>query len=270
MSVLTQATTDGLVMAKRNLIKVKRIPDLLIFTTIQPVMFVLLFAYVFGGAIHPKGVNYREYLMAGIFTQTVAFGSAITAIGLADDLQKGIIDRFRSLPMARSAVLVGRTTSDLFNNVVVMIVMSICGLLVGWRIHRGFGLRARRLRHHVRFRIRDVVGIGDHRALGAQRRSRAERGVYLAVPADVHVECVRADGHAAGLVAGSRELESDECCRCCRAFTVRQSGHGTDSECVVDAASGTHRARLEPAAVGDLHSAVGAQVPRGRSAVTDG
>ncbi|HEY0868961.1 MAG TPA: ABC transporter permease [Acidothermaceae bacterium] len=139
MSVLTQATTDGLVMAKRNLIKVKRIPDLLIFTTIQPVMFVLLFAYVFGGAIHPKGVNYREFLMAGIFTQTVAFGSAITAIGLADDLQKGIIDRFRSLPMARSAVLVGRTTSDLFNNVIVMIVMSICGLLVGWRIHRGFG-----------------------------------------------------------------------------------------------------------------------------------
>jgi len=139
MSILTQATTDGLVMAKRNLIKVKRIPDLLIFTTIQPVMFVLLFAYVFGGAIHPDGVNYREFLMAGIFTQTVAFGSAITAIGLADDLQKGIIDRFRSLPMARSAVLVGRTTSDLCNNVIVMIVMSVCGLLVGWRIHRGFG-----------------------------------------------------------------------------------------------------------------------------------
>jgi ABC transporter DrrB family efflux protein len=139
MSVLTQATTDGLVMAKRNLIKVKRIPDLLIFTTIQPVMFVLLFAYVFGGAIHPNGVNYREFLMAGIFTQTVAFGSAITAIGLADDIQKGIIDRFRSLPMSRSAVLVGRTTSDLFNNVVVMVVMSLCGLIVGWRIHRGFG-----------------------------------------------------------------------------------------------------------------------------------
>jgi ABC transporter DrrB family efflux protein len=77
--------------------------------------------------------------MAGIFTQTVAFGSAITAIGLADDLQKGIIDRFRSLPMARSAVLVGRTVSDLFNNLIVMVVMSICGLLVGWRIHRGIG-----------------------------------------------------------------------------------------------------------------------------------
>ena len=142
MSVLTQAAADGMVVAKRNLIKVKRVPDLLIFTTIQPVMFVLLFAYVFGGAIHPPGVKYQEFLMAGIFTQTVAFGSAITAIGLADDLQKGIIDRFRSLPMARSAVLVGRTTSDLVNNLIVMVVMSICGLLVGWRIHRGVGYAA--------------------------------------------------------------------------------------------------------------------------------
>ncbi len=93
MSVLTQATADGLVMAKRNLIKVKRIPDLLIFTTVQPIMFVLLFAYVFGGAIPVPGVSYRSYLMAGIFTQTVTFGAGITAIGLADDLQKGIIDR---------------------------------------------------------------------------------------------------------------------------------------------------------------------------------
>jgi ABC-2 type transport system permease protein len=139
MSVMTQSIADGMVVAKRNLVKIKRIPDLLIFTTIQPVMFVLLFAYVFGGSISVPGTNYRTYLMAGIFTQTVAFGSAITAVGLADDLQKGIIDRFRSLPMARSAVLVGRTVSDLFNNVIVMVVMSVCGLLVGWRIERGFG-----------------------------------------------------------------------------------------------------------------------------------
>jgi ABC transporter DrrB family efflux protein len=90
---------------------------------------------VFGGAIKVPGVNYREYLMAGIFTQTVAFGSGITAIGLADDLQKGVIDRFRSLPMSRAAVLVGRTTSDLLNNVFVVVVMSACGLLVGWRVH---------------------------------------------------------------------------------------------------------------------------------------
>ena len=136
MSALT-AVGDGLVVTKRNLIKIKRIPDLLIFTTIQPIMFVLLFAYVFGGAIAVSGGNYREYLMGGIFTQTVVFGAGITAIGLADDLQKGIIDRFRSLPMARSAVLVGRTTSDLLNNVIVLVVMSICGLIVGWRVRDG-------------------------------------------------------------------------------------------------------------------------------------
>ncbi len=137
MSVMGQTLGDGFIVAKRNLIKIKRIPDLLIFTTIQPIMFVLLFAYVFGGSIHTEGVNYRTYLMAGIFTQTVAFGSAITAMGLAHDLESGIIDRFRSLPMARSAVLVGRTSSDLVNNVIVMFVMSVCGLLVGWRIERG-------------------------------------------------------------------------------------------------------------------------------------
>jgi ABC transporter DrrB family efflux protein len=139
MSALMTAANDGYVVTKRNLIKVKRIPDLLIFTTIQPVMFVLLFAYVFGGAIAVRGGDYREFLMGGIFVQTLAFGSAITAVGLADDLQKGVIDRFRSLPMARSAVLVGRTTSDLVNNIIVLVVMSLCGLFVGWRTHRGFG-----------------------------------------------------------------------------------------------------------------------------------
>ena len=138
MSAATMAIADGLVVAKRNLIKIKRVPDLLIFTTIQPIMFVLLFAYVFGGAISVEGGNYREFLMAGIFTQTVAFGSSFTSIGLADDLQKGIIDRFRTLPMARSAVLVGRTASDLVNNLISVFVMSMCGLLVGWRIRDGF------------------------------------------------------------------------------------------------------------------------------------
>src|SRR4051812_13447982 len=135
MSTVALALTDGWVVTKRNLIKIKRIPDLLIFSTVQPIMFVLLFAYVFGGAIKVDGVNYREFLMAGIFTQTVTFGSGITAIGLADDLQKGIIDRFRSLPMSRAAVLLGRTTSDLLNNVFVVFIMVLCGLLVGWRIH---------------------------------------------------------------------------------------------------------------------------------------
>jgi ABC transporter DrrB family efflux protein len=135
MSTITQSLGDGVVVAKRNLIKVKRVPDLLVFSTLSPIMFVLLFAYVFGSAVPIDGLNYREFLMAGIFAQTVVFGSTITGASLAEDLQKGIIDRFRSLPMSRSAVLVGRTSADLANNVIVLVVMSITGLVVGWRIN---------------------------------------------------------------------------------------------------------------------------------------
>jgi ABC-2 type transport system permease protein len=138
MSVLTQSLGDGAVVAKRNLIKVKRVPDLLVFSTLSPIMFVLLFAFVFGSAIPINGVNYREFLMAGIFAQTVVFGSTITGSSLAEDLQKGVIDRFRSLPMSRSAVLVGRTSADVVNNVIVLVVMSITGLIVGWRIRGSF------------------------------------------------------------------------------------------------------------------------------------
>jgi ABC transporter DrrB family efflux protein len=137
MSVLTQSLGDGAIVAKRNLIKVKRVPDLLVFSTLSPIMFVLLFAYVFGSAIPVPGLNYREFLMAGIFAQTVVFGSTITGASLAEDLQKGIIDRFRSLPMSRAAVLLGRTTSDLLNNLFVLLIMVVCGLAVGWRIHTG-------------------------------------------------------------------------------------------------------------------------------------
>jgi ABC transporter DrrB family efflux protein len=136
MTQLLYAFGDGVVVAKRNLIKIKRVPDLLVFTTLSPIMFVLLFGYVFGSAIDvPGGVGYREFLMAGIFAQTVIFGATITGAGLAEDMQKGIIDRFRSLPMSRSAVLLGRTASDIVNNVVVIVVMSVTGLVIGWRIH---------------------------------------------------------------------------------------------------------------------------------------
>src|SRR3954468_17056665 len=103
------ALADGWVLAKRNLVQVPRIPELLVFATIQPVMFVLLFRCVFGGAIDVGGESYVNYLMAGIFVQTVAFGAVSTGIGLYQDLQKGLVDRFCSLPMARSAVLTGRT-----------------------------------------------------------------------------------------------------------------------------------------------------------------
>ncbi|MGH7876684.1 MAG: ABC transporter permease [Candidatus Dormibacteraceae bacterium] len=129
-----KALADGATIAKRNVIKIRRVPDLLVFTTLSPIMFILLFAYVFGSAIHVPGINYREFLIPGIFAQTVIFGSTITGAGIADDIKKGIIDRFRSLPMSGSAVLVGRTGSDVINNILVIVVMSLTGLLVGWRI----------------------------------------------------------------------------------------------------------------------------------------
>ena len=128
---------DALTLAKRQLIQFQRIPEELVFATIQPIMFVLLFRYVFGGAIPIHGTTYVNYLMAGIFVQTVAFGSVSTGIGLANDLQKGLIDRFRSLPMSKSAVLIGRTLADLVRNTFVVIVMLIVGLLVGFRPEGG-------------------------------------------------------------------------------------------------------------------------------------
>ena len=134
MNRLLYALADGAVVAKRNLIKVKRVPDVMVFTLLSPIMFVLLFAYVFGGSIEVPGVNYREFLIAGVFAQTVVFGATFSGAGIAEDMQKGVIDRFRSLPMSRSAVLVGRTGSDIFNNVLSLGVMSATGLLVGWRV----------------------------------------------------------------------------------------------------------------------------------------
>ncbi len=138
MTALTETLADGAVVAKRNLIKVKRVPELLVFTTIQPIMFILLFAYVFGSAIDPEGIDYREFLIAGIFAQTVVFGATFTGAGIADDMQKGIIDRFRSLPMSRTSMLLGRTASDVLLNALSVTVMSLTGLLVGWRIRGSF------------------------------------------------------------------------------------------------------------------------------------
>jgi ABC transporter DrrB family efflux protein len=128
-----RALHDSGIILWRQLVQLPRIPEVLIFALIQPVMFVLLFRYVFGGAIATPGGSYVDYLMPGIFAQTVAFGAVASGIGLAEDLRRGIIDRFRSLPMARSAVLVGRTASDLVRNAVVVGVMFAVGLLVGFR-----------------------------------------------------------------------------------------------------------------------------------------
>jgi ABC transporter DrrB family efflux protein len=133
--------TDAIVIARRNLLTIIRTPQLLVFSTIQPVMFVLLFRYVFGGAINVPTANYASYLLPGVFVQTVVFGSTTAAIALAYDLKGGIIDRFRSLPMARSAVLAGRTAADAMRNLFVICLMVLVGYAVDFRFEGGL-LRA--------------------------------------------------------------------------------------------------------------------------------
>jgi ABC-2 type transport system permease protein len=130
---------DALTLTKRNLIGYTRVPEAVFFSSVQPIMFVLLFRYVFGGAIPTPGYTYVEFLMPGIFVQTVVFGSIGTSIGLAEDLQKGLIERFRALPMSRSAVLAGRTTADLCRNAFVIVLMTAVGYAVGYRIGTNFG-----------------------------------------------------------------------------------------------------------------------------------
>ncbi len=137
MRQLISALGDGHVIAKRNVIKIKRVPEVLMFVLISPIMFVLLFAYVFGGSIEIFGGEYREFLIGGIFAQTVIFGATFTGAGIAEDMQKGIINRFRSLPMSRSAMLIGRTASDVIYNVLSLVIMALTGLIVGWRLREG-------------------------------------------------------------------------------------------------------------------------------------
>lgn len=140
MTSITWAVKDAAVVTKRNLLRYVRIPQLLVFSTVQPVMFLLLFTYVFGGAIGqqlPEGVAYIDFLLPGLLVQTTVFGATQTGVGLAEDMQKGFIDRFRSLPMARSAVLAGRTISDVTRNTLDALLTVAVGLLIGFRIHQG-------------------------------------------------------------------------------------------------------------------------------------
>ncbi len=131
---LSRFLSDGWVTTRRNLLKIRRVPDILVFTLIQPIMFVLLFTYVYGGVIDIPGSSYVEFLMAGIFAQTVVFGSTYSGSAMAQDLKDGIIDRFRTLPMSPAAVLVGRTNGDMLINASSMAVMMLTGFIVGWRI----------------------------------------------------------------------------------------------------------------------------------------
>ncbi len=132
------AISDTLVLSKRNFMRIVRAPDLLLAFTVQPIMFVLLFAYVFGGAIPTPGHSYIDFLIPGILVQTMSFGGFVTAMGIAEDLRKGLIDRFRSLPMARSAVLAGRTLSDIATNAISITVMLVVGVIIGFGFEAPF------------------------------------------------------------------------------------------------------------------------------------
>ena len=132
---MRRLVSDTLVMAERNLVRLPRAPELLIAFTVQPIMFVLLFRYVFGGAITTPGYSYANFLIPGIIVQNIAFGGFVTALGLNEDVHKGLIDRFRSLPMARPAVLAGRTISDIFTNALSMTVLLVTGVIIGFSFH---------------------------------------------------------------------------------------------------------------------------------------
>ena len=129
---MRRLVTDTMIIAERNLIRLPRKPELLLAFTVQPIMFVLLFRYVFGGAIDTGGLPYVDYLIPGIIVQNIAFGGFVTAIGLNEDVHKGLIDRFRSLPMARPAVLAGRTLSDIVTNFLGVCILVVTGLIIGF------------------------------------------------------------------------------------------------------------------------------------------
>jgi ABC-2 type transport system permease protein/oleandomycin transport system permease protein len=134
---MNRVIADTMVIAERNLVRLRRAPDLLLAFTVQPIMFVLLFVFVFGGAIRTPGYDYASFLLPGIMVQNTAFGGFITAVGINEDLKKGLIDRFRSLPMARSAVLAGRTLADIATNMLAVLVLIITGLIIGFRFRTG-------------------------------------------------------------------------------------------------------------------------------------
>jgi ABC transporter DrrB family efflux protein len=136
---MRRLVNDTLIIAERNLIRLPRAPDLLLAFTVQPIMFVLLFRYVFGGAIHTGYPNYADFLIPGIIVQNIAFGGFVTALGLNEDVHKGLIDRFRSLPMARPAVLAGRTLADVVTNTLSMVILLITGLIIGFSFNTSIG-----------------------------------------------------------------------------------------------------------------------------------
>jgi ABC-2 type transport system permease protein len=137
MESLALALSDGFNIARRNVIKIRRAPEILVAVLVSPLLMIVMFNYIFGSSIEIPGVSYQGFLVSGAFAMILVFGSTFTGAGLADDMQKGIIDRFRSLPMSRSAVIVGRTVTDVIYNVGSLVVMGLAGLVLGWRINAG-------------------------------------------------------------------------------------------------------------------------------------
>jgi hypothetical protein len=191
---MIRLVNDTLVVAERNLVRLPRSPDLLLAVTVQPVMFVLLFVYVFGGAINTPGYdNYKDFLIPGIIVQNIAFGGFLTALGLAEDMNKGLIDRFRSLPMARPAVLAGRTTADIVTNLLSIVVLVTTGLIIGFSFDAGVGeiLLGVLLLLCFGYAFSWVFALVG---LLVSSPEAANSVGFIAVPADVHLLRLRARG----------------------------------------------------------------------------
>ena len=206
MTALRYGVSDTLVLARRSLLRIPRQPDLLVGFTVQPILFVLLFVYVFGGAIQTPGFDYVDFLMPGIIVQSICFGGFVTALGLADDLKKGLMDRFRSLPMTRSALLTGRTLGDVVTNVFQLVVMLAVGLLVGFNFSGSVGEVIAGIALLPADRLCVLVGVRVHRAHGVVARGRERVRVHDPLPADVRLLRVRSrrlDAELAATVRGA-------------------------------------------------------------------
>ena len=255
LRAVRSAVADARVVTGRNLRHFIRQPQLLIFSTIQPIMFVFLFVYVFGGAVEgslPPGVTYIDFLLPGIFVQSVAFRATQTAVGLSEDLERGVIDRFRSMPMARSAVLIGRTTADLVRNVLIIGLMTAGRLPDRLQLPGGAAERARVRRDRQRVRARPQLDLRVRGADRARRGGGAVGGLRGALPARLRELRVRAGLDHAGLAAGVRGGEPGHADReCCPHLRARRWRAGI--------APG--RGRLDHRPARDLHPAVRMAIP---------
>ena len=189
---MRRLVTDTLIIAERNLIRLPRAPELLIAFTIQPIMFVLLFRYVFGGAITRRAITYVDFLIPGIIVQNIAFGGFVTALGLNEDVHKGLIDRFRSLPMARAAVLAGRTLADVVTNALSMTILLITGVIIGFSFHDERAARDRRASLCCCCSATPSRGSSRSSACSSHARIGQLGRLHRRVPADVHLLGVRA------------------------------------------------------------------------------